>query len=305
MAIVRNSANTVRTGRIGENTWYLRDGEQIVRQRLNNSNYGEGASRTEKQQERRAKWGNLVNFFKVISQVEKKAYESKPKGVTDYNMFMSANINSTPIYLTKAQVEAGGSVPGAFVVSKGSLPAVALSQGFNSQSVKVPVFVTDLVSPYVESLETATMGEWSQSFIESNPDWQDGDALCFLFVSYKKDSEGVPRSAYVYREYVLDVNSTTPWADVMNGDVIVERRDQDGFAFEAEDMLGAFPTGGAFIHSRNNGGLQVSDASIFLLENSSIVTTIPTIDEFTTDAQRAAAINSYGVEGSVILDPGD
>lgn len=305
MAKVRNSANTVRSGRIGENTWYVRDGEQIVRQRLNNSNYGEGASRTEKQQERRAKWGNLVNFFKVISQIEKKAYESKAKGVTDYNMFMSANINSTPIYLTKSQVEAGGSVPGAFVVSKGSLPAVALSQGVNSQSVLMPVFVTNLASPVVESYETATMGEWSQSFIELNPDWQDGDALCFLFVSFSKDSEGVPRAAYVYREVVLDVTSTTPWADVMNGDVVVERTDQEGFAFETVNMLGAFASGGAFIHSRNNGSLQVSDASIFLLSNSSVVTTIPTIDEFTTAAQRSAAINSYGVEGSVILDPGD
>lgn len=288
MAKVRNSANTVRSGRIGENTWYVRDGEQIVRQRLNNSNYGEGASRTEKQQERRAKWGNLVNFFKVISQIEKKAYESKAKGVTDYNMFMSANINSTPIYLTKAQVEAGGSVPGAFVMSKGSLPTISTEPyGENNQ----PRVVTD-IDVTGEVLAESTIASLSSAIVANNTDWSFGDALCMMWFGVEVDGEGIPRASVAYKEFVLDATDTTSIGD-----------DFDFFHFDGgvlgyETFAGQDMFGTIAIHSRSDGGLKVSNQSI-------VLTNPAAISSYTSDSARTAAINSYGVEGQVILEPGD
>ena len=53
-------------GGAGGYTFYVRGGEQVIRQRKNNSNYGETASRTYAQMIRRIRWGNLVNVFKSI-----------------------------------------------------------------------------------------------------------------------------------------------------------------------------------------------------------------------------------------------
>lgn len=304
MGKVRNVSNTLRTGRIGENTWYIRGGEQIVRQRLNNSNYGEGARRTEAQQERRAKWGNLVNFFKVIADIERSAYEGKERGVTDYNMFMKMNANSTPIYLTRQQVEAGASVPAEFVLSKGSLPSIDLRQYQNEQEVWLPVIATDLANPTGFSIETDTWGKWSTSFIARNEGWEDGDAICFVFASYIKDSEGIPRASVLYRELVLDVNSTQLAFDLLDGGVIVWRPTINTFAFELERIGENFAYAAAVIHSRNNGSLKVSSQSLFIAPHMEDYEGTPSIAEYITPAQRVAAIASYGVDGSVVLDPG-
>ena len=83
MAKIRVMSNQRRVGRVGDTTYYVRDGEQIARQSQNNSNYGATASRTPAQMSRRVKWANLVNLFKGMKSWQPKAYDFKKKGQTD------------------------------------------------------------------------------------------------------------------------------------------------------------------------------------------------------------------------------
>ena len=76
MAKSRVTTNPMYTGGAGGYSFYVRKGEQVIRQRKNNSNYGASASRTYAQMIRRIKWGNLVNVFKAMRSWQPKAYDS-------------------------------------------------------------------------------------------------------------------------------------------------------------------------------------------------------------------------------------
>lgn len=290
MAKVRNAANTVRTGRIGENTWYVRDGVQIVRQRLQNSNYGDGARRSEAQQARRAKWGNLVNFYKSIKPWQPKAYEGLKKGVTDYNAFMQLNANSTPVYLTRQLVEAGGAVPSAFQVSKGSLSAVSLSNA----DIPVEAAVNTNLSTGAIAGESATWGDYSRWLVSLNQGWADGDNFAVVVFDFHQDGD-VPRITSRYYEFTVDTAST---ADPADFDGILFGVSA-GSTIRIEDIGGDQVSECAFavIHARMEGGiLKVSSSTMFLTRDVS--------SAYTTEAARTAAIASYGVDEDVPLAPG-
>lgn len=291
MAKVRNSAHTMRSGRIGENTWYVRNGEQIVRQRLQNSNYGEGARRSEAQQLRRSKWGNLVNFYKAIKSWQPKAYEGLKPGQTDYNLFMSLNANSTPVYLTRQLVEAGGAVADEFKVSKGSLPALTI----DASEVNYDVLLIQQHATAITS--SSTIGQLSTSLIDASSDYKEGDNLAFIFVSCQADSAGVPRSVCIYKEITLDKSSSA----LITSTGISAIHDADGSVTNfnlADDNFNVDLV--AIIHTRlEAGGLKVSSQSLLTRTDYSLNET------YSTPAAAAAAVDSYGVDADVPLMPGE
>lgn len=291
MAKVRNAANTIRQGRIGENTWYVRDGVQVVRQRLQNSNYGEGARRSSAQQERRAKWGNLVNFYKIIKSWQPKAYENLKKGVTDYNAFMQLNANSTRVYLTRQLVEAGAAVLDHYRISKGTLPSIDLDESEGDAKQNPVVYIT--VSIAISS--STTVGALSADIIANNENFLDGDNIAFIAFWQTSGGGGMARVSQKYFEFTLDSNSS-------------ETLSEAGVDFLAKEggLLLFTPTGvtvqsnngAAVIHTRQVGAsLQVSSQSIWVLNSPST--------DYTDDAAKAAAIASYGVDGDVPLAPGE
>lgn len=294
MGKVRNASNTLRTGRIGENTWYIRDGEQIVRQRLNNSNYGEGARRTEPQQERRAKWGNLVNFFKVIAEFERSAYEGKARGVTDYNMFMKMNANTTPIYLTRQQCEAGVSIPAPYVISKGKLPPIGYSSVYEEEQLTSRVEVNwNYAAGMVGS--DVTVAGFTAAFMTVNTGYQLGDAIGFLVIVGEEDESGNLRPEAVYRELVLSTTDNTT-LDSMG----IEFEYAGGtLYFNPFTRLGMQKYEVGIIHTRKvEGQLLVSSQAL-----------VPVVEDlvpkYSSAAAKTAAIASYGVDGSVIIAPGN
>lgn len=291
MAKVRNAANTIRQGRIGENTWYVRDGVQVVRQRLQNSNYGEGARRSSAQQERRAKWGNLVNFYKAIKSWQPQAYESLKKGVTDYNAFMQLNANSTPVYLTRQLVEAGGAVVAPYIVSKGTIPAITLTYDSNDE-----LMVTNIVISINPSTSGYRVGQLAADIIANNPQYQEGDNIAFIqFSQVVEAGSSVPRVSSVYKEITLNTASQTPLSDYGN---FIMRTGDGNYLMLSVASLPAGSKNYAFIHTRRDqGSLMVSTSSI------TMAAAVPTT--YTNDAAKAAAIASYGVDGDVPLAPGE
>lgn len=213
MGIVRNQANTLRRGRVGQDTFYISRGRQIVRQAQNNSNYGETASRSFAQQRRRIQWGNLVNMYKVLQPVLQKAYETKKQNQSFYNRFMQLNMSGDIPCLTKTQADEGCCVADSYVISQGSLRTI--EQGFqlhDFDGTELYCLTTD-VKLSSGTYNEMTVKAFSEMIIQYNSDFQTGDAIGFVILSqdgfFTPQSQARPRCRLYYAEFTLDVDDST------------------------------------------------------------------------------------------------
>lgn len=195
MAVIRNTSSQRRVGRVGADTYYVANGQQIVRQAQNNSNYGVSASRTESQQQRRVRWANLVNFYKTCKFWMPACFESKSLGQSDYNKFMSVNLANANICLTKDMASSGCTVIDHLQVSQGSLTPISLTM--SSSFIVSNLFVADYQ-------KITTIGELARQVIASNPGWEDGDGISLLAFIGRSPRNGYPYVSTYYDEVVLD-----------------------------------------------------------------------------------------------------
>lgn len=293
MAKARVSTNPIYEGGAGGYSFYSRGGEQIMRQRRNNSNYGESASRSMAQQLRRVKWANLVNLYKVMSPWQPKAYESKVKGQTDYNLFMSVNANSTVVALPKDMASAGCAVVSRVQVSRGSLPQIGRSDVAIEQ-----VFDTDIrLSAAISS--ATTIAELSSDIISNNSAFVDGDNIGIAVFTNYRDVRGYPYAGCYYFELTLDTSNSALLTSLPYGSRIVSGQVGmvGGLVLGVSWTIGSGDVGAAFIHTRRYvGGLKVSNAWIQV--NGDAFWT-----EFTGQSWYEQCAATYGVDLEVPLDP--
>lgn len=290
MAKIRSISNPMRTGGQGDTTYYVKGGEQITRQRRNNSNYGESASRTIAQQSNRARWANVVNFFKACSAWMPKAFEKKSRAQSDYNVFMQLNAASSPYYLMKSQAAADMAIPYNYFVSKGSLPTVALnwnpSQDNFDSDIKLSISLTS----------STTIAAFSSDVVANNNGYELGDNIGIVTLFYFTDSADIVHLLADYEEITLSSADSRTFSQ-----------------FEFERFLGVntsgyltvSPAGGGnwifcgctFIHTRKGTRLKVSTQQMKL---------VPPIDwsMYSSDAQKQRAIDSYGLTPDAPLEPG-
>ena len=291
MAKARVSTNPMYTGGAGGYSFYVRGGEQVVRQRRNNSNYGESASRTEAQMLRRVKWGNLVNVYKAMSAWQPKAYEFKNPGQTDYNIFMSMNINSAMCALTKDMANNGCAVQEGFWVSRGSLPPV--ERAVTDPTGGIGTNITMTITPSVST----TVGQLSTNIINNNPLYQNGDNIAFIMFNNFVDNRGYPYLSAQYSELTLDVNSTVLLQSISLLNRIMPG-DNNDLAFRI-GALNSHESGLVIIHTRREGGiLKVSSQTIWGTGET-------LIDQFSGQYWIQSCIVSYGLDSTVPLDPGE
>lgn len=305
MAIVRNQANSLRKGRVGQDTFYVSRGRQIVRQGRNNSNYGDTATRSQAMQYRRSRWGNLVNCYKALQPVLQKAYETKKPNQSFYNRFMQLNMTGKTPALTKVMCEQGFCVGDFYTIAQGSLPSVGGSViSAEISGVELNVLPLDLLLTTHITNETLVK-DLSAEIIEKNPDFENGDALGFVAVvqegieATQRTSE--PRLRLYYSEFVLDTDSTntdaiaeTPWEnqvvyDAASGKNVLFPYDRTGVV----DYVGL-----ACIHVKQQGGqLKVSTEK---LDWGSYAF----MEDFSQNAAWSReCMDSYGVDANVPLDP--
>lgn len=268
---------------------YVRKGEQIVRQRKNSSNYGSEASRTNPQQIRRAKWGNIVNTFKMMKDWQPKAWETAVGGKTDYNEFVSKNINSSGIYLTKDMCANGCAVLSAFMVSQGSIAPVGLEWSSVDSVFDTHITLSEAPGP------NKTVGTVSADIIAQNPEFRNGDNLGIIFYSQQLDERGYPYLRSRYYEITLDTESTQQLSSNPVFELI-DLTNTGSLCFVNPQLPNWTDVGMVVIHTRKGSGLQVSTQKVVLCS-----------DEFTqlfdTEAAMNAAIASYGQDNEVPLDP--
>lgn len=295
MAKSRVTTNPMYKGGAGGYTFYVRGGEQVIRQRKNNSNYGDTASRTRAQMIRRIRWGNLVNVFKAISTWQKKAYDSKMYGQTDYNIFMQLNINHVSVAESKEMCEAGCAVVEDYQVSRGSLAPIQLEVISGSINYASSINLSGTITG------TTTVGQLSADILANNPEFLPGDNIAIIFMrNYQVPRVEWPYASSVYTEITLDASSTKLLSSVTNlsGRLNVTENDTLGIAgvqSSADSPL--HEVGAVMIHTRKSASdLKVSSQNIVLTDQT-IITAYSGAD---WDEQ---CILSYGLTEDAPLEP--
>lgn len=157
--------------------------------------------RTKSQMGQRVKWANLVNLYRANRSWMKYAYETKKSSQSEYNKFMSLNVASSRIYLTKEVANAGGCVVDEYLMTQGSLPSIEFvptSNGYFASNILVS---SGTISP------TTLISTFSQDVIANNPAIREGDQLSFVRMTQMTNaSTGVPY--VVVREYEVIIDST-------------------------------------------------------------------------------------------------
>ena len=283
------------TGGAGGYSFYVRKGEQVVRQRKNNSNYGSGASRTYAQMIRRIKWGNLVNVFKAMKSWQPKAYDSKKQGQTDYNIFMQLNINRATAALTREMCLSGCAVIEPCQVSRGSLPPIALALAGSGNQ-----YVSDIVISNAIQGST-TVGQLSTDILANNPQFQEGDNLAFCFFYNWKDSRVEwPFVSTRYTEITLDTASVV----VINSIPALDNRlsKSTGGNLQASWSAGTplspnNEVGMVLIHTRKSASMLAVSSQEIVVNGNSILSSFVGNDWYQT------CIDTYGLTDEVPLDP--
>lgn len=291
MAKVRIPINPKQVGRVGAYSMYVRAGEQIVRQRQNASNYGETASRTYPQQLRRVMWSNLVNQFRIISFWQPRAYENIRAGQTDYNKFMSLNVNAASLPLTKQMASDGATIVTPVIVSQGSLPSPVTSKVQNAN-----IFALGLLGD--STIHPTTVGEFSAVVIANNPNFVAGDALCFVGLRNWLDLSDTPRAACEYVEVVLNPNDSTLLSDIAPAFTLEYVSQNSEFEFSWSGATSQPVVAGTCVHTRRNVSvLSVSTEKLVMLDED-------IIEMYSGDEWLQECIDSYGVSSLVPLEPG-
>ena len=290
MAKIRVMSNQRRVGRVGDTTYYVRDGEQIARQSQNNSNYGATASRTPAQMSRRVKWANLVNLFKGMKSWQPKAYDFKKKGQTDYNLFMALNINTAKVCLTKDMAMNGCGCWEAYQISRGSLAPIGLVAGST-----VGTAVTN-IKCNLQLASSTTIGALSAEIIEKNPMFLNGDNIAIIGFWTVLDDRGYPYSGSNYQELTLDTSSQVTLSDAGLWNYI-STSSSSTIQLDKQTVTGGETTHMVAIHTRKDSVLQVSTQALCPVNDIYSA-------QFMGDEWEELCISTYGLDGEVPLDPG-
>lgn len=299
MAVIRNTASGMMRGKVGNTSYYVSQSRQLARQSMNNSNYGASASRTERQQTRRVKLANLIHFYRFNREFMQKAFGKLGGGVSVFNEFVKLNLNNAKVALTKEQAQSPIWVPEAYQVTKGSLPELRISG--DPDDVGVPMYIGNITVNYPKPEggdDTRTMGGLAQNIIDNNPGFRAGDMITkATYIGVREYEQEPGTSGYVpqviIEQMILDPTSTEP---------VASEWDQTF----ANDYGIPFTNTGAMyvaVHSRNeNGQLLVSTARM-APDNTALKDDELPSEEWFSEAQLQKAIASYGVDGTVLLQP--
>ena len=275
--------------RIGGAVGYTLGGQQVLRElaaKVKNP-------RTASQMGQRVKLAALVNFYKAMrSWAKVGAFSNKPQKWSDYNAFVSSNIGSNPVYLTKEQAAVGCAVVAPYIVSRGSLPRCETSYNASSGSFFSNIYVDVDFDPD----GTATMGELARSIIENNNGISNGDQISVIAVLQRTSNSGpfVINRAY---EFTLDVTDTRVYSDTLDFvDVALISGTQNAcLVHQSEENNMAC----AFILSRKVGGkILTGDAQLALTPGAESFLSI-----YRSNTAYTRAIESYGLGESYFLDP--
>ena len=281
MAILNGIISKI-SGSAGNLSFSRTGGQTVIRERVTHIRN----PRSNAQMQTRTKWGNIIAMYKGIRPLLNYGFESKPKNLSDYNMFVKVNMQRTPVYLTKQQVAGGACVACAYQFTQGSLPAIVLSGTGNGTK-------TDIYLGSLTISGTTTVAQFSQAVVENNADYKYGDQISFFRIQQKTNEEtGIPYCQFSASKVVLDAADTeTKLWDVVN---------RVGFAssdsclgHNESTFIGAF----GWVHTRKG------DSKTLVSSQSLVAVNDTLLAEHQGDLAYNLAKSSYGSGTEAFLVP--
>lgn len=289
MGKLKNIISTRISGNVGAMNFRQRAGEVVVAERVyTNKSKGDGA--TESQRTHRSRLANIVNFYRVILEIEKKAWANKQGGQSDFNMFAKYNLANSPIFLTKQEASLGAAVIAPYKVSMGALEPLAC--GYNGN-----VFKTGVALGAAFAIADATIGSLADAIVANNPDWKYGDKLSIAIltgINRTLTEATIPVVNVKYVELTLNAGDTTLLANVPNFAAVDCAKATDNSL-----VVNNGSSAGVAIHSREvNSALLASEQ--FISMNPGAIGIYRT---YSGEAQKQKAMASYGYQPDVLLTP--
>lgn len=269
------------TGSAGQFTFKRISGKTIVSEKVTTTTN----TRTTAQQKHRMKWPNLIKMYAGVAPLLNDAFENKPQGLSDYNMFVKVNFPGTKVYLTRSEVVANACVAAPYQITMGSLDSIQLTGEAGSS-------VTDINLGALEITAETTVREFSNAVVTYNLDFDYGDQIAFIQVDQSVNPiTGYPQCRFTGESVVLDKGSETK---------LLNRVSTAGFSVKegklacqmAEDFQGAY----AWVHSRKENGKTLVSTQVLTILNDLYA-------EYSSEAAYQRAVATYGGENSNFLTP--
>ena len=272
MAIL-NGINTKLRGSIGQYTFQRLNGQTVAKEKVEKKAI---PVRTLTQMMRRVRWANLVNMYRAFEGTLHPSFESKDPRVSDYNMFIQANINSSNVAISKNEAVQGACVVAAYQITRGQLPGIMVSVDSSH------AFTTDISVGGLSIGASTTLKAFSDAIIQNNPTWRDGDQLSLYIATQEVDGvSGMPRVSMQAIEVTLDTSDEDTLLEDITGQNVYDV--QDGMLKYKGVVIG----GVACVHSRKVNGKTIVSTQRFVVDN-------PSLAPYTSQAAFDTAIESYG-----------
>lgn len=289
MAIIKNMWLNGAKKRLAGAVLYSTSGRTIARALASNVKN----PRTPPQMAQRVKWANLVNLYRANQSWMTKAFETKKENQSDYNKFMSLNVASSDVYLTKQEASIGTCVVGPYRITDGTLQSI-------QQNVSDNFLITNLELGIIAgSIREMTIKDFT-NIVTKNNNWiQAGDQISFILNEQIMDSvSSTLRCNVVKEELILDDISTVLVGEKMPN-VKLATVGMQGKTYLAADLSGKIGAAAFVLSRQQSGRTLVSSQYMTMFGNEDIY------DTYTSKAQMRAAMKSYGVSGIVFLDSTD
>lgn len=273
--------NTV-SGKLGSMVLYRAKGEQ--RSRTYVATVANPSTRA--QLDQRTQLANLVSTYRAMKAVMASAFESAAANQSQYNAFVSANLNKgTLVYMTKAYADAGACIAAPYQVTKGSLPSVVITG-------LAPNAVSNINLGALTTLAGVTVAELSAVLAANNAGITYGMQLSYYSLVQKQALEtGVNFCQLMPYEMTLDSEDATLVSDRFPARAMGVT--DNHLAHVADTMLGGY----CWVWSRSDSG------SIKVSSQSLNITSTEILNMFIGTAAATRSSGSYGTGASVFLSP--
>lgn len=274
MAIVKNFWLKGNTKTLADAVLYVTNGETRMRSKaVEISN-----PRTTAQMTQRVKLANLVGMYRANRLwMDTYAYENKPATWSVYNAFVSKNMASSQVYLTKEQAAAGTTIVAPYLMTDGSLPPIEVN------ATTANLWQTNLDVTGIDSLATASVADFTSALLENNNILAEGMQLS-LIVNYQTQFGGSYIVTARWYEVILDSANTAPLSNYLADQHLAISGNQLAFQVGGNDPVLGFMF---CLSSSTISRTRVSPQRMILTDTS-------VYNLFSSASALAAATTSYG-----------
>lgn len=274
------------SGKVGSLVFARRLGQQVTRP----YNRTVRNPKTRSQMTRRIKWANIINMWRLMKPLIQMGMQNRKTSQSDYNKFVSLNINQSEAYLLKEEARQGATLLAPYIITSGNLGARTM------RSAKI----TDIAVGSI-NLDTASIGELSSAILTNNQGFQVGDQIT-VFALGQDLIAGIPQVLpYAFKFLLTELSDDTPAIDAIEVFGSVAPAVDGGFL--AYEFAGAEYSAyaGAAVQSRllADGVLAVSDSRLavdFVVDG-----VLQSRNPFA--ATQSEALASYGYNEDAFLSP--